>query len=109
MQNPWFLQRVSHNRITSYNVCYTKLLRIEVYEERDPIVRHIHINYGSDIEQAITAIQTEIKKDDNRNKNYSTRYLSIKLLEDDANTRELLKNNANYDAITGKADRNNFV
>lgn len=77
---------------------------IEVYEERDPIVRHIHINYGSDIEQAITAIQTEIKKDDNRNKNYSTRYLSIKLLEDDANTRELLKNNANYDAITGKAD-----
>jgi len=77
---------------------------IEVYEERDPIVRHIHINYGTDIEQAITSIQAEIKKDDNRNKNYSTRYLSIKLLENDANTRELLKLNANYAAIISKAE-----
>jgi ferrous iron transport protein B len=76
---------------------------IEVYEERDPIVRHIHINYGTDIEQAISAIQTEIKKDDKRNKNYSTRYLSIKLLEDDANTHELLKSNANHERIIEKA------
>ncbi|RKD91583.1 ferrous iron transport protein B [Mangrovibacterium diazotrophicum] len=72
---------------------------IEVHEERDPIVRHIHINYGADIEQAISTIQTEIKKDETRNKNYSTRYLSIKLLEDDKNTQELLKSNTNYEDV----------
>jgi len=77
---------------------------IEVYEERDPIVRHIHINYGSDIEEAISIIQTEIRKDDQRNKNYSTRYLAIKLLEDDTNTRQLLKSNANYEDIVKTAD-----
>ena len=77
---------------------------IEVYEERDPIVRHIHINYGADIEQAISTIQTEIKKDENRNKNYSTRYLSIKLLEDDKNTQLLLQNNTNYEDVIAVAN-----
>ncbi|WP_163709316.1 ferrous iron transport protein B [Mangrovibacterium lignilyticum] len=77
----------------------------EVYEERDPIVRHIHINYGSDIEQSISLIQSEIKKDEHRNKNYSTRYLSIKLLEDDKQTRELLTENANCDAVIKLADK----
>ncbi|PTN08747.1 ferrous iron transport protein B [Mangrovibacterium marinum] len=78
---------------------------IEVYEERDPSVRHIHINYGPDIEQAISAIQTEIKQDENRNKSYSTRYLAIKLLEDDAHSRELLQSNANARNIRSTADR----
>ncbi|WP_372776137.1 ferrous iron transport protein B [Mangrovibacterium sp.] len=78
---------------------------IEVYEDRDPIVRHIHINYGADIEQAISVIQTEIKKDEQRNKNYSTRYLSIKLLEDDKSTRELVESNANSDTIFEVAEK----
>jgi len=34
---------------------------IDVYEDRDPIVRHIHINYGNTIEDSITKIQTVIK------------------------------------------------
>lgn len=72
---------------------------IEVYEERDPIVRHIHINYGADLEDAINAIQTEIKKDEHRDTRYSTRYLAIKLLEDDATTREWIRTNANAEAI----------
>jgi len=35
---------------------------IEVYEDRDPSVRHIHINYGPSIEKAINDIQAEIWK-----------------------------------------------
>ena len=53
---------------------------IEVYEERDPIVRHIHINYGKEIEKSIQNIQQELKKDDQKRKKYSTRFLAIKLL-----------------------------
>ena len=72
---------------------------VEVYEERDPIVRHIHINYGTEIEHSIRTIQAEIKKDENRNRNYSTRYMSIKLLEKDSKIVPLLESNANYGDI----------
>jgi len=78
---------------------------IEVYEERDPIVRHIHINYGPEIEKSIRAIQQEIKKDNQRNKNYSSRFLSIKLLEEDKHTLNLLENSPVFEHINQTANR----
>ena len=58
---------------------------IEVYEDKDPIVRHIHVNYGHNIEDAISNLQSEIKIDDNKliTDRISPRFLSIKLLEND--------------------------
>ena len=58
---------------------------IEVYEERDPVVRHIHINYGTEIENSICAIQSRIKIEENRafTNIVSARYLAIELLEND--------------------------
>jgi ferrous iron transport protein B len=78
---------------------------IEVYEERDPVVRHIHINYGAEIEHSIHIIQQELKKDEQRNKRYSTRYLSIKLLEEDKPTQLLLLDRPNYVLIKQTVDR----
>ncbi len=58
---------------------------IEVYENREPLVRHIHINYGTEIENSICAIQSRIKIEENRvfTNIISARYLSIELLEND--------------------------
>jgi ferrous iron transport protein B len=58
---------------------------IEVYENREPVVRHIHINYGSEIENSICAIQSKIKIEENRafTNVISARYLAIELLEND--------------------------
>lgn len=58
---------------------------IAVYENRDPSVRHIHINYGTEIENAICSIQSRIKVDENRNFTniVSSRYLALELLEND--------------------------
>ena len=58
---------------------------IEVYENREPVVRHIHINYGSEIENSICAIQSKIKIEENRafTNIISARYLAIELLEND--------------------------
>jgi ferrous iron transport protein B len=58
---------------------------IEVYEIREPVVRHIHINYGTEIENSICAIQSRIKIDGNRpfTNIISARYLAIELLEND--------------------------
>lgn len=78
---------------------------VEVYEERDPIVRHIHINYGPEIEKSIHAIQAELKKDNPSVKKYSTRFLAIKLLETDSYTADFLKHHPNNSAIRSVAGR----
>ena len=59
---------------------------IDVYEERDPIVRHIHINYGKTIENAIENIQNELKESKGITAKFTPRYLAIKLLEEDQTT-----------------------
>jgi ferrous iron transport protein B len=63
---------------------------IDVYEHREESVRHIHINYGIAIERAITKIQDKIKIESNSNliDRYSSRFLSIKLLEKDNAARK---------------------
>lgn len=72
---------------------------IEVYEDKDPTLRHIHINYGTMIEDSIRRIQTEIRKNVDISVLNSTRYLSIKLLENDKTTRNLLRECGNYETI----------
>ena len=56
---------------------------IKVYEEEDPVIRHIHINYGEVLEKGITNVRHAIKHNGNVAKSLSKRYLSIKLLEGD--------------------------
>ena len=56
---------------------------IQVYEKQET-TRHIHINYGHEIEQGISHIQKYLKADEHIRQRYSTRYLAIKLLEHDS-------------------------
>ncbi len=66
---------------------------IEVYEDREPTARHIHINYGNLIEKAISRLQELIKKEDSHplTNKVAPRYLSIKLLEHDAEELSRIK------------------
>lgn len=56
---------------------------IEVYEDRDPVVRHVHINYGQDLEKSLLRIQDAIWVDKDLTDKVSSRYNAIKLLEKD--------------------------
>lgn len=56
---------------------------IQVYENSEGASRHIHINYGHEVEDGISHIQTFLKADEHIRQRYSTRYLAIKLLEAD--------------------------
>ena len=58
---------------------------IRVYENTQGASRHIHINYGHEIEDGIKEIQKYLKADEHIRQRYSTRYLAIKLLENDPN------------------------
>ena len=72
---------------------------IEVYEDQDPIVRHIHINYGLELEKSIQIIRKKIKLEKPITDHISSRFLAIKLLERDKQTSESLASYPNYQEI----------
>ncbi len=55
---------------------------IEVFEGRDTKTRHIHVNHGHELEQHIKTLRTELYEH-GFSDSLSTRFLSIKLLEND--------------------------
>ena len=63
---------------------------ILAFEDKEPIIRHIHINYGHRIEKSIKTIQEHINKDGNEvvTSKIAPRFLAIKLLEQDAKETE---------------------
>jgi ferrous iron transport protein B len=74
---------------------------IEVYEGKEPTVRHIHINYGTEIENSICAISSKIKIDDNLafTSIISSRFLSLELLEADHDSSHEIKYCSNSQEI----------
>ena len=54
---------------------------INVYENRDTTVRHVHVNLGADLESAIRQIVDMLKSTPTLARHFSPRYLAIKLLE----------------------------
>lgn len=72
---------------------------IDVYEDRDPVVRHVHINYGSDLEKAMHKIQDVLWKDQGLTDRISSRYLSIKLLERDEEIHDALRSSTQCEAV----------
>jgi ferrous iron transporter FeoB len=64
---------------------------IQVYEEKDPVLRHIHINYGETLEKAITNVRNLLKENDTISHAVSKRFLAIKLLEGDKEVEEFVR------------------
>ena len=56
---------------------------IEVVEDRDTVSRHIHISYGHELEKEIKNIQDVIWQNSSIGQRFSTRWLAVKLLEND--------------------------
>nr|WP_321357625.1 ferrous iron transport protein B [uncultured Draconibacterium sp.] len=76
----------------------SKLLKklIDVYEDRDPDVRHIHINYGEMIEDGVKSIREKLCENPGLTDKYSLRYLAIKLIETDKTTLGQLSKLPNF-------------
>lgn len=78
---------------------------IEVYEDRDPIVRHIHVNYGQRLEKDINDIQRVIWKNPKIRDKFSSRFVAIKLLETDNTMLRELQAFNNYNEIKETASK----
>ena len=77
---------------------------IDVYEDKDPTVRHIHINYGDEIEQSVRSVQEPLRENKILIDKTSSRYYAIKLLEKDKSTDFSLSSLDNYEAIRKRCD-----
>lgn len=77
---------------------------IEVYEDRDPVVRHVHIDYGRDLEKSIQKIQDVIWIDKGLTDLISSRYFSIKLLEKDADALTAIQSSKQCTEILSAAE-----
>ena len=65
---------------------------IAVTESREPLTRHLHINYGEEVENELKKIQGELRQDHVLAESYSTRWLSVKLLEHDKQIQKEIEN-----------------
>jgi ferrous iron transport protein B len=76
---------------------------IDLFEDNQPVARHIHINYGDEIEAGIDALQGKIWENADIVARYPSRYLALKLLEGDKETLRLLGSVSNYADIAATA------
>ena len=68
---------------------------IDVYEGEDSTSRHIHINYGPHINEAVDHICRKLKKHSHLEDQYHVRYVAIKLIEGDSHFEEMEEIKAN--------------
>lgn len=86
----------------------TELFRkvIEVFENKDSSVRHVHINYGKGVEKSITSIREKLEVNKDLFNSISSRFAAIKLLEKDEHARKLLDNTSNKNDIEESVEKN---
>ena len=73
---------------------------VQIYENSDPhIARHIHINHGAELEATIDRVKALIQSNIDIRSRYSTRYLTIKYLENDAEVEKIVEALPNRDEI----------
>ena len=84
---------------------------IQIYEKSDPnLARHIHINHGAELERSINRIKGLISHNEDIRSKYSTRYLSIKYLENDKEIESVVESLPNRDEIiAARFEENNRI
>ncbi|MDR1331822.1 MAG: ferrous iron transport protein B [Tannerella sp.] len=79
---------------------------IQIYEGTDPVLRHVHINYGQTLETSILQVRDALKENAQIEDSQSKRHLAIKLLERDSETEEYLRRIPLHGHIFRERDRN---
>ena len=80
---------------------------INVFNDTDPVQRHIHISYGKELEMSIRRIQTCIKVPENYTitDKISSRFIALRLLENDKHIERYILNSINYKEIIETAGK----
>ena len=83
---------------------------VQVYEGKAKETKHIHINYGSEMEAAIEHLKSLLNKTEGLRNNYHPRYLALKLIAGDQTVWQQVAHLSNADEIRKAAEqyRKNF-
>ncbi|MDR0700660.1 MAG: ferrous iron transport protein B [Tannerella sp.] len=69
---------------------------IDIFENRNKVARHIHINYGTTTEPEISALNDMIRASNDVPQQFPARYWAIKLLEQDLEVERILSKCKDY-------------
>jgi ferrous iron transport protein B len=74
---------------------------VYMFNDKEKIRRHIHINYGKEVEQSILALRSLIRAEVNQGitLNFSSRFMAVKLLENDPEIHKIISHYKNYKEI----------
>lgn len=78
---------------------------IDVYELRNPAMRHIHVNLGNEVEKSVAVIKDAIKDDPDFIQNFSPRYVAIKLLEKDPEIEAIVRQDRHHETLLSLRDK----
>lgn len=78
---------------------------IEVYELREPHMRHIHVKMRPEVEEEVNRLKDEIKGNPDITHHFSPRYLAIKMLEKDPEAERILREADNYERLKEIRDK----
>jgi len=83
---------------------------VQVYEGKAKETKHIHINYGSEMESAIEQLKTLLNETEGLRDHYHPRYLALKLIAGDQTVWQQVAHLSNADEIRKAAEqyRKNF-
>ena len=73
---------------------------VDLYENLEQHTKHVHINYGVDLEKSIGVIKEALMELPDLASHYSTRYLAIQLLASDKTIKELVGRYDNDEKIS---------
>ena len=78
---------------------------VAVYSGTEPLSKHIHINYGDNVERAIAEVKKLVESNAEIKDNYHGRYVALKLIEGDGATHKALEKYPNYQQIKQSSDK----
>ncbi len=78
---------------------------VRVYEDQAGASKHIHINYGENVEKAIVAVKNLVEANGPVSGAFCGRYIAIKLIENDSVTQREMADLPNYAEIKATADK----
>jgi ferrous iron transport protein B len=77
---------------------------IQIAEGKQKTARHIHVNHGVLLEDKISRVEALVRKNPEPHHNYSARFLSIKLLENDKQVEGIVRKLENANEIFAERD-----
>ena len=77
---------------------------IQIAEGKEKTARHIHVNHGVLLEDKISRVEALVRKNPEPHHNYSARFLSIKLLENDKQVEGIVRKLENANEIFAERD-----